>query len=149
MPITTVRTLREQATLNATDERLAMVIAVTLGVAALLLAAVGLYGSMAYAVGQRTRELGVRVALGASLADLRRLVLGQGLWLCILGTAIGAGLAMVLGQTIEHRLFGVTARDPWTLGASAVVLSVVAIAACWVPARRATRVDPAHALRVD
>lgn len=147
VPIATVRTLRDQATVNLTDERLAMLIAVTLGGAALLLAAVGLYGSMSYAVGQRTRELGVRVALGASLADIRRLVLGQGLALCIAGTVLGSGLAMVFGRAIEHRLFGVTARDPWTLAASAIILSTVAVVACWIPARRATRVDPAQALR--
>jgi len=126
-----------------------MLIALTLGGAALLLAAVGLYGSMAYAVGQRTRELGVRVALGASTSDIRRLVLGQGLALCLIGIAIGSGLAVLLARTIEHRLFGVTGRDPWTLAASAAVLSAVAIAACWVPARRAMRVDPVEALRVE
>ena len=147
VPITMTRTLRDQATLNVNDERLAMSIALVLASAALLLAAVGLYGSMAYAVGQRTRELGVRVALGATKSNLRRLVLGQGLRLCVLGTALGSGLALALGRSIEHRLFGVTGRDPLTLLASAAILSIVAIIACWIPARRAMRVDPAQALR--
>lgn len=148
VPITMVRTLRDQAALNVTDERLAMFIALTLAGAALLLAAVGLYGSMSYAVGRRTRELGVRLALGATVADIRRLILGQGLKLCILGTALGSGVALAFGRSIEHRLFGVTGRDPLTLVLSAAILSVVAIIACWIPARRAMKVDPAHALRV-
>lgn len=148
VPITMVRTLRDQAALNVTDERLAMFIALTLAGAALLLAAVGLYGSMSYAVGRRTRELGVRLALGATVADIWRLILGQGLKLCILGTALGSGVALAFGRSIEHRLFGVTGRDPLTLVLSAAILSVVAIIACWIPARRAMKVDPAHALRV-
>jgi predicted permease len=147
VPATTSRTLREQAELNAAEERLAMIIALTLASAALLLAAVGLYGSMAYAIGQRTRELGVRLALGATVGDVRRLVLAQGLKLCLAGSALGIVVALAFARTIEHRLFQVTARDPLTLAAAALILCTVALLACWVPARRAMRVDPATALR--
>jgi putative ABC transport system permease protein len=149
VPITTVRTLRNQATLNLNDERLAMTIGVILGGAALLLAAVGLYGSMSYAVGQRTRELGVRMALGATARDIRRLVLGQGIGLSVAGTLLGAALAVWLARSLESRLFGVRPADLPTLFMSAALLAAVAVFASWVPARRATRVDPVNALRVD
>ncbi len=148
VPVITVRTLQDQAALNVNDERVAMIIALTLAGAALLLAAVGLYGSMSYAVRQRTRELGVRLALGATVADIRRLVLGHGLRLCAVGTVLGSFAAIASARLIEHRLFGVTAGDPVTLIVSAAILATVALAACWIPARRAMRVDPAHALRV-
>jgi predicted permease len=149
VPITTVRTLRDQATLNLNDERMAMTIGVILGGAALLLAAVGLYGSMAYAVGQRRRELGVRMALGATARDIRRLVLGQGIGLSVAGTLLGAALAVWLARSLESRLFGVRAADLPTLFMSAALLAAVAVFASWVPARRAARVDPISALRVD
>jgi putative ABC transport system permease protein len=149
VPVITVRTLQEQAALNVNDERVALFIALTLAAAALLLAAVGLYGSMSYAVRRRTRELGVRLALGATVADIRRLVLAHGLRLCVAGTVIGSFAAIATARLIEHRLFGVKANDPATLIASAVILSIVAVMACWIPARRATRVDPANALRTE
>jgi ABC-type antimicrobial peptide transport system permease subunit len=104
---------------------------------------------LAYTVGQRTRELGVRVALGASASDIRRLVLGQGLVLCLAGTIAGIGAAMMFGRAIEHRLFGVRPSDPWTMIIAAALLSAIALAASWIPARRASRVDPVHALRVE
>ena len=147
VPVTMTRTLQDQAALNLSDERLAMLIALTLAGAGLLLAAVGLYGSMSYAVGQRVREFGVRMAVGATMPDIRRLILRQGLTLCLLGTALGSLIALAFGRAIEHRLFGVTARDPLTLVAAAVILCAVGLFACWVPARRAMRVDPAAALR--
>ncbi len=148
VPLTSVRTLREQATANLNDERVAMLIGVTLGLAALVLAAVGLYGSMAYAVGQRKRELGVRIALGATAADIRRLVLGQGLGLSVAGTLLGIGVGVVLARSLETRFFGVTAVDVPTMIGSAGVLAAVAIFASWMPARRAAKVDPVDALRV-
>ena len=107
MPITAVRTLRQQATLNLTDERMAMTIGLVLGSAALLLAAVGLYGSMSYAVGQRTRELGVRIALGATAGDIRRLVLRRESRCPIAGTVLGTALSLWLSRSLESRLFGV------------------------------------------
>jgi predicted permease len=149
VPITTVRTLRDQATLNLNDERMAMTIGVILGGAALLLAAVGLYGSMSYAVGQRTRELGVRMALGATARDIRRLVLSQGVGLSVAGTLLGTALAVWLARSLESRLFGVRPADVPTLIISAALLAAVAVFASWVPARRAARVDPVNALKVD
>jgi predicted permease len=149
VPLTTVRTLSDQATLNVSDERLAMTIAVTLAGAALLLAAVGLYGSMSYAIGQRMRELGVRVALGATVADIGRLILVQGMRLCVAGTLLGSALALAFGRAIEDRLFQISARDPLTLAAAAGILCLAGMLACWIPARRAMHVDPAIALRVD
>ena len=149
VPVTAARTLRDQADLNLNDERLAMLIGVTLAGTALLLAAVGLYGSLAYMVGQRTRELGVRMALGATGRDVARLVLRQGLALCAAGTALGAAAAALLTRTLESRLFGVHAGDPRVFLGAVAVLGAVALLASWVPARRAAGVDPVTALRAE
>ena len=149
VPVTSVLTLRDQSTLNMNDERIAMLIGGALGSAALLLAAVGLYGSISYMVGQRRRELGVRIALGATAADIRRAVLLQGLAISAAGAAVGLGLAISFARLLEDRLFGVSAHDPLTLIVSAVVLTTVALLATWAPARRAARVDPITALRIE
>ena len=149
VPVTSARTLRAQVDLNVNDERMAMTIGVSLGGAALLLAAVGLYGAMAYLVGQRTREIGVRMALGANPADMQRLMLKQGVRLAIVGSAVGIALALVCGRLIESRLYRVHAYDPISIVASIALLSAVAIFASWAPARRAASIDPVIALRVD
>lgn len=116
---------------------------------ALVLAAVGVYGVMAYTVSQRTRELGVRMALGAQARDVLRLVLGQGVRLSVLGVAVGAVGALMSGQILRSFLYGVEARDPLTFGVVAGGLLLVALLACYLPARRATRVDPAISLRSE
>ena len=116
---------------------------------AVLLAAVGVYGVMAYAVGQRTHEIGVRMALGAAPHAVQTMVLKQGLWLVIIGVAIGVGASFGLMRLMSSMLFGVTASDPGTFLGVTVALIVVALAACWIPARRATRVDPVIALRYE
>ena len=113
----------------------------------LLLAAVGLYGVLAYTVARRTREIGIRMALGAQLADVRRLILGQGLALVAVGGVIGITVALATGRLLRAYLFGVSSTDPVTLVAVTVVLAAVALFACWLPARRATRVNPMEALR--
>ena len=116
---------------------------------AVALAAIGLYGVIAYAVAQRTHELGVRTALGATRTDVFTLVVHQGLVLALLGVAIGIPAAVALTRVIDSRLFGVTATDPATLVAAAVLFVSIALLACSIPARRATKVDPLVALRAE
>jgi putative ABC transport system permease protein len=116
---------------------------------ALLLAAVGLYGVIAYAVSQRTHELGVRVALGATTDRISRMVINEGLTLAAIGVAIGTVIALVMGRVVASLLFGVSARDPLTLTGVAVTLGIIAALASWLPARRAARVDPLIAMRGD
>jgi predicted permease len=149
VPITGIRTLRDQATLNMNDERIAMLIGLSLGVAALLLAAVGLYGSISYMVGQRTRELGVRIALGATVRDIHVAVLRQGVTIAAIGAVLGIVLAVAVTRTLEDRLFGVAANDPITIVMATAVLTSIALLASWAPARRAAKVDPLQALRVE
>jgi putative ABC transport system permease protein len=117
--------------------------------AAVLLAAVGLYGVIAFAVAQRTREIGVRVALGAQRGDVYRLVMRRGMLLIGTGLVIGTGAVLALGRVVAGLLFGVTPRDPVTMVAVALFLTAVAIIATYLPARRAMHVDPLVALRVE
>ena len=116
---------------------------------ALLLAGIGVYGVLAYLVTQRTREIGVRLALGAKPASVLRLVVGHSFRLSAIGVAIGAAGALLLAPAIESQLYGVRPRDATTLIAVSVLLLAVALLAGYLPARRATRVDPLVALRVD
>jgi putative ABC transport system permease protein len=113
----------------------------------LLLAAIGLYGVLAYNVARRTREIGIRMALGARIADVMRLIVGQGFVLVVAGGVIGTVVALASARVLRAYLFGVSSTDPTTFIAVASLLSVVALFACWLPARTAANVDPMEALR--
>jgi putative ABC transport system permease protein len=131
------------------NERLTMVLMIGFAGLALLMAAVGVFGVTAYAVSQRTHELGVRMALGANPSSVLALVLRQEMSACVVGIVVGAIGALFLGSLLESLLFGVAARDAATVVTAALVLLIVTALACLVPARRATRVDPVTALRLD
>ncbi|MGH9485944.1 MAG: FtsX-like permease family protein, partial [Terriglobales bacterium] len=117
------------------------------GLAALLIALAGLYGLLAYTVTQRRHEMAIRLALGASPAQIRSLVLGNAAWMIAAGIAVGLALALALAKALAAYLFGVAPRDPFTLAASAALLAVCAFAAAWLPARRAAAVAPLETLR--
>jgi predicted permease len=149
LPLIDVKTQAAQASETLAQERLLAKLLSFFGALALLLAAIGLYGVMAYAVAQRTSEIGIRMALGAQAGDVLRLVVWQGVKLVLIGSVAGALGALALKQVIESQLYGVEATDPLTYVVVAVLLVAVALLACWIPARRATKVDPLVALRCE
>jgi len=114
---------------------------------ATILSAIGMYGLMQVAISQRTREIGIRIALGASVSDVMRMVLRQGMMLPLVGMSVGLGGAFLLTRVLERLLFGVTATDPITFAAVAILLLCVTLVACYLPARRASKVDPVVVLR--
>jgi putative ABC transport system permease protein len=147
--IDNVQTMSERIGESVSPRRLNLLLFGLFAGLALLLALVGLYGVVAYAAGQRTQEFGIRMALGAKPGDVLRLVLGQGLKLVLAGVGIGVVAALIVARLMTGLLFGVEPTDPVTLAAVAVLLSGVAIAACWLPAHRATRIAPVEALRSE
>ena len=146
-PLADIRTIEEIKSLSLGSRRLRTVLLSLFAGLALLLAALGIYGVLSFAVSQRTREMGIRSALGATYGDQIRLVVGNGLFLTGSGIAIGVFGSLAVTRVLTSLLFGVTAHDPWTLLLVGVLLLLVAAAACYAPARRATRVDPVVALR--
>jgi putative ABC transport system permease protein len=149
VPIYDVRSLSEMLSDSFGPRRFNMYLLGVFASVALALAAIGLFGVMAYLVAQRTREIGVRLALGAERRDIFRLVLGRGVVLAVIGAVIGVGGALWLSRVMQSLLFSVSATDPATFAAVPILLIVVAVVACYVPARRAMSVDPVTALRAE
>jgi putative ABC transport system permease protein len=147
LPIINVRTMTEVISRSVWQPRLYAILFGVFAAVALALASIGVYGVMAYSVSERTREIGVRVALGAQRRDVLKLVIAQGMALTMIGAGIGLGAALALTRLMQSMLFEVSATDPLTFAGLAALLSVVAMLACYLPARRATKVDPMIALR--
>ena len=149
LPIARIDTLESVVAESISRPRFYMLLVAIFAGVALLLAAVGIFGVMSYSVAQRTRELGIRIALGAGRGALRRLVVGQAMTLAVGGLAIGLVGALLLSSALEKMLFNLTPTDPATFTSVAAVLFVVALVASWLPARKAARVDPVIALRAE
>jgi predicted permease len=147
LPIISAQTQDEATALGLVLQRIFVSVSGTLGSIGMLLAAIGIYGVTAYTVARRSREIGIRIALGARRSDIARMVVAQGMWLAGIGSAIGLGLAALASQAIAGYLFGIPPLDPVTYISAAVLFATVAIAASYMPARRAMRVDPLSALR--
>jgi putative ABC transport system permease protein len=147
LPVSQVGTMERRFAESVSGRRFSMLMMGVFAATALLLAAIGLYGLIAYSVEQRTREMGVRMALGARRLDVLRLLIGQGMIPAFAGIAIGLTGSLASSQLIEGLLFGVSATDPLAFAGAAVLLAGVALLACYLPARRAARVDPVVALR--
>jgi predicted permease len=149
LPVAHIRTMSEIEARNIARQRFNMLLLTVFGSAGLLMAAIGVYGVMSYSVEQRTQELGVRMALGAQASNLRNMVIRQGMTLTLIGVLLGAGGALWLTHFLAKFLFGVKPLDPISFVATPLLLSAVSLVSVWVPALRATRVDPMAALRVE
>ncbi|HKQ78097.1 MAG TPA: ABC transporter permease [Blastocatellia bacterium] len=149
LPIYDIRTMNQVIAGSIAQRKFTMGLLAIFAIAALSLAALGLYGVLSYAVTHRTREIGVRMALGGRRLDVLRLVVGQGMKMAMIGAVAGLIASLGLTRMMKGLLFGVNASDPLTFAAVALLLSMVALVACWVPARRATKVDPMVALRCE
>jgi putative ABC transport system permease protein len=149
IPLTRVQTMPEVMAASIAEQRFNMLLLGIFAAVALLLAAVGVYGVISYSVTQRTHEIGIRMALGARTGSVLKLIVGQGLRLALVGVGLGLGFAFALTRLMSTFLFGVSATDPQTFVLISIVLVAVALLASYIPARRATRVDPMVALRCE
>ena len=147
LPVSDIQSMDEVVKLSTSRQRFNMLLMTVFGSAALLLAAIGIYGLMAYAVEQRTQEIGIGLALGAERSAVRRMVVAQGMKLAVVGVVIGIASAYGLSRFIASLLFGVKALDPWTFAGIPILLTTIALLATWIPALRASRVNPVTALR--
>jgi predicted permease len=149
LPLAEIRTMDEVVSRSKSRQQFNMLLMSIFGGSALLLAAIGIYGLMAYSVQQRTQEIGIRLALGAESSNVRKMVLFQGIQFALIGVAVGLAAAFGLARLIASFLFGVQALDPLVFTSVPVVLTAIAVLAIWFPARRATRIDPVSALRYE
>jgi putative ABC transport system permease protein len=147
LPVGIPATLESLVDNSMTQPRFSMLLVTGFGVLAVIMAAIGMYGLVSYSVTQRTREIGIRMALGAERRDVFAMVIGQGAKLALMGIAIGLPAAYFATRLLASQLYGVGAGDPSTFAAVAVLLLSIALLACYIPARRATRVQPTEALR--
>jgi hypothetical protein len=149
LPAMDLRTFDSQVRRNLQTDWLLVTVAGVLATVATMLAGIGLYGVLSYMVAQRTREIGLRLALGAEAASVRRMVLKQVLWMVVVGVPVGLGAALAIGNLASSLLFGLAPTDPRAVVAAAVVLALSVLGASYWPARRASRVDPVVALRAE
>jgi predicted permease len=149
LPIVTAQTLDDAVALGFAPQHVAASVAGSLGIVGLILTGIGIYGVTAYTVTRRTREIGIRIALGARTGDVIRMVLREGVALTLIGSAIGMVLAAALSRVLAGFLFGIPPIDPITFSATTVLFAAIALAACYVPVLRATHIDPTQALRYE
>lgn len=149
LPVTEIATAHAIVEHTLANPRSRTALAGGLGLAALLLASIGVYGMMSHLTGTQVREFGVRLALGGEPAGILRLVLARGLWLTVVGVVVGLGSAAIATRVLSGVLFGITPLDPWSYGAAAGVILACGSLAAWLPARRAARVDPLGSLREE
>jgi putative ABC transport system permease protein len=149
LPVGKMQTLENLISDSIAPQRFNVTLLTIFAALALALAAAGLYGVISFSVGQRTHEIGIRMALGAQPGDVLRMVIGQGLWLVLAGAAIGVAATLALTHVLARLLFGVGASDPLTVLTVVTILACISLAACYIPARRATRIDPIEALRYE
>jgi ABC-type antimicrobial peptide transport system permease subunit len=149
LPLSDVKTMEQQIKENVTQDRIITTLSLAFALLATILAAIGLYGVLAYTVAQRTREFGLRMALGADGGTVRGMVMKQVAKMALIGGVIGMGLAVGIGRVAKSLLFEMTAYDPVVLAAATIALALVALGAGYLPALRASKIDPMNALRYE